>query len=83
MIYRREEVGRRMSYIFACSAASGAFGGLIAYGLIRIRSGSLVGWQYLYIVRQRILIVSTALTCLGRGCPLFGCGTARLLLDSQ
>ena len=52
MNYRREEVGRRLSYIFACAAGSGAFGGLIAYGLVRITSGRLVGWQYLYIVRQ-------------------------------
>lgn len=31
-------------------AISGAVGGLIAYGLVHIESGNLVGWQYLYLV---------------------------------
>lgn len=50
MTYRRTEIGRRMSYVFTCSAMSGAFGGLIAYGLVNIQNGSLAGWQYLYLV---------------------------------
>lgn len=61
MTYRREETGRRVSYIFSCAvslwwfgltmqAFSGAVGGLIAYGLVHIQSGTLVGWQYLYVV---------------------------------
>jgi MFS family permease len=50
MNYRREETGRRMSYIFSCAAFAGAVGGLIAGGLVRIESGAMVGWQYLYIV---------------------------------
>ncbi|OCF36238.1 hypothetical protein I316_02111 [Kwoniella heveanensis BCC8398] len=62
MNYRREEVGRRMSYIFACSAASGAFGGLIAYGLIHIETGSLVGWQYLYVVEGILSLAVAPLT---------------------
>lgn len=50
MNYRREETGRRMSYIFSCAAFAGAVGGLIAGGLVKIESGAMVGWQYLYIV---------------------------------
>jgi MFS family permease len=50
MNYRREETGRRMSYIFSCAAFAGAVGGLIAGGLVRIESGSMTGWQYLYVV---------------------------------
>lgn len=50
MNYRREETGRRMSYIFSCAAFAGAVGGLIAGGLVRIESGTMTGWQYLYIV---------------------------------
>lgn len=52
MNYRREETGRRMSYIFSCAAFAGAVGGLIAGGLVTIESGALVGWQWLYIVSQ-------------------------------
>jgi MFS family permease len=37
---------------------SGAFGGLIAFGLIRIETGSLVGWQYLYIVEGSLSIMA-------------------------
>ena len=50
MTYRREELGRRMSYIFSCAAFAGAVGGLIGYGLVRIETGDIVGWQWLYIV---------------------------------
>jgi MFS family permease len=50
MTYRREELGRRMSYIFSCAAFAGAVGGLIGYGLVRIETGSVVGWQWLYIL---------------------------------
>lgn len=50
MNYRREETGRRMSYIFSCAAFAGAVGGLIGFGLVRIETGDTVGWQYLYIV---------------------------------
>lgn len=39
-----------MSYIFSCAAFAGAVGGLIAGGLVRIESGTMTGWQYLYIV---------------------------------
>lgn len=50
MTYRREELGRRLSYIFLCSALSGGFGGLLAYGLTHISTDTLSGWQWLYIV---------------------------------
>ncbi|CAD6583328.1 MAG: hypothetical protein CYPHOPRED_002339 [Cyphobasidiales sp. Tagirdzhanova-0007] len=47
MTYRREELGRRLSYIFTAAALSGAFG---AYGLTNIRSGGLASWQWIYVV---------------------------------
>lgn len=50
MTYRRDEVGKRMSYLYTCIAMSGAFGGIIAYGLFQINSNDLTGWQFLYIV---------------------------------
>lgn len=40
---------------------SGAVGGLIATGLIRIESGSMVGWQYLYIVEGALSLSAAPL----------------------
>lgn len=54
--YRREEIARRLSYIFCAAAISGGFGGLLAYGLTQIQSGSIKSWQWLYIVEGIISI---------------------------
>lgn len=43
-------------------ALAGAFGGLIAYGLIQIDSGALVGWQYLYVIEGILSIAAAPLT---------------------
>lgn len=44
--YKREEQGRRVAYLFVASALSGAFGGLIAYGILRMDGvGGRAGWQ--------------------------------------
>ncbi|ORY78469.1 major facilitator superfamily domain-containing protein [Leucosporidium creatinivorum] len=50
MSYRPDEQGKRLSYVFVCAAISGAFGGLLAFGLTQIKGGSLASWQYLYLV---------------------------------
>lgn len=52
--YRPNELGRRLSYIFVCAALSGAFGGLLAFGLTQITTGPLLRWQYLYLVEGLI-----------------------------
>ena len=47
MIYRREEIAKRVSYLFVCTAISGAFGGLLAYALLQMDGvGGLAGWKY-------------------------------------
>ncbi|WRT68164.1 uncharacterized protein IL334_005139 [Kwoniella shivajii] len=48
------KIGRRLSFIYVCAALSGAFGGLLAYGLTQIKSSKLTGWQYLYIIEGSI-----------------------------
>ncbi|RDW69978.1 hypothetical protein BP5796_08375 [Coleophoma crateriformis] len=48
MTYNRNEYARRNTYIFAASAISGAFGGLLAFGLTQIESGGLHGWQWIH-----------------------------------
>jgi MFS family permease len=61
MNFRREEIARRISDIYLCSGISGAVGGLIATGLIRIESGNMVGWQYLYVVEGVISLAAAPL----------------------
>jgi len=46
MVYRREEQAKRVAYLFSCSALSGAFGGLLAYGLLQMDGVSgIAGWR--------------------------------------
>ncbi|KAJ6079700.1 hypothetical protein PENARI_c001G07655 [Penicillium arizonense] len=49
--YKREEQAQRISYLFVSAALSGGFGGLLAFGLIRLDGASgLEGWRWLFIV---------------------------------
>ncbi|KAK3386779.1 major facilitator superfamily domain-containing protein [Podospora didyma] len=51
MVYKREEQGRRVSYLFVCTALSGAFGGLLAYVLLKMDGiGGYAGWRWVYII---------------------------------
>ena len=46
LVYRREEMARRVSYLFVCTAISGAFGGLLAYGILHMDGvGGYAGWK--------------------------------------
>jgi hypothetical protein len=49
----------RQTFINSCSALSGAFGGLLAYGLTQIDAAGLVGWQWMYVATtQGLSLVS-------------------------
>lgn len=51
MVYRREEQAKRVSYLFVCTAISGAFGGLLAYALLQMDGvGGYAGWKWVYII---------------------------------
>ncbi|KAK5131207.1 hypothetical protein LTR08_001232 [Meristemomyces frigidus] len=50
MTYNRDEYAVRQTYVFTFSAVSGAFGGLLAYGLTRLTTAGLHGWQWMYLV---------------------------------
>jgi len=46
MVYRREEQAKRVAYLFSCAALSGAFGGLLAHGLLQMDGVSgMAGWR--------------------------------------
>ncbi|TVY47787.1 putative transporter [Lachnellula occidentalis] len=58
MVYRREEQAKRVAYLFSCSALSGAFGGLLAYGLLQMDGLSgVAGWRWVYIIEGIFSIV--------------------------
>ncbi|GAB1214633.1 hypothetical protein ATERTT37_003797 [Aspergillus terreus] len=49
--YKREEQAQRISYLFVSAALSGGFGGLLAFGLVRLEGvGGLSGWRWLFII---------------------------------
>jgi MFS family permease len=50
MTYNRNEYAVRNTYVFSASAISGAFGGLLAYGLTQINAAGMHGWQWMYLV---------------------------------
>lgn len=59
IIYKREEQATRLAYLYVCSCVSGAFGGLIATGITRIKSnGVLEAWSWLYIIEGCISIIA-------------------------
>jgi sugar phosphate permease len=51
MVYKREEQAKRVSYLFVCTALSGAFGGLLAYVLLKMDGiAGKAGWRWVYIM---------------------------------
>lgn len=62
-IYSRQAQGKRVAVLYGTNAASGAFGGLIAYGiqLMGERRG-IAAWRWLFIIEGTISLV-VGLTC--------------------
>lgn len=56
-IYKQSERGKRSSLIFAFSAFSSAFGGILAYGLTQIRTAHFSGWQWLFAIEGAITFI--------------------------
>lgn len=48
--YTRGELAGRVGIFYAAAAISGAFSGLIAYGVFQIKHPSISGWRILFIV---------------------------------
>ncbi|RWA08670.1 hypothetical protein EKO27_g6443 [Xylaria grammica] len=56
--YKREELGLRIALIFVASALAGAFGGLLAWAVLRLDGVSnMPGWRWLYIIEGIITVV--------------------------
>lgn len=54
MWYRRHEVGFRTAIFFSAATAAGAFGGLLARGLVEMDGiAGLAGWSWIFIIEVR------------------------------
>lgn len=54
MVYRREEQAKRVSYLFVSTAIAGAFGGILAYGILFMDGiGGFAGWRLVLCPRLR------------------------------
>lgn len=66
MVYKREEQARRVSYLFVCTALSGAFGGLLAYVILKMDGvGGYAGWRWVYIIEGIFSVVVAAIVWFG------------------
>ncbi|CAG9981782.1 unnamed protein product [Clonostachys byssicola] len=58
LVYKRDEMARRVSYLVSCTALSGAVGGLLAYGLLQMDGvAGIPGWRWVYIIEGAFSIV--------------------------
>ena len=57
MFYRRHQLLTRMGLFYCAAPLSGAFGGLLATGLAKIRHNGLNSWPWIFIVEGAITIV--------------------------
>lgn len=66
MVYKRAEQARRVSYLFVCTALSGAFGGLLAYLILKMDGvGGYAGWRWVYIIEGLFSMVVAAMVWFG------------------
>ena len=58
MWYQRHECGFRMSLFFSAATAAGAFGGLLARGIMRLdEHRGLSAWQWIFIIEGAITVL--------------------------
>lgn len=59
--YTRGELARRLAVWYSAAAFSGAFSGLLAYGVFHINSSKIGGWQILFLLEGGMTIVCGAI----------------------
>ncbi|KAG2222476.1 hypothetical protein INT45_013389 [Circinella minor] len=61
--YTRREIATRISLFFGCATVAGAFGGVLAYGIMKLDGvQGLHGWQWIFIIEGIPTLVLAALT---------------------
>ncbi|KAF2178492.1 major facilitator superfamily transporter [Zopfia rhizophila CBS 207.26] len=57
MWYRRHECGLRMAVFFSAATAAGAFGGLLARGIVELDGArGLSGWSWIFIIEGAVTV---------------------------
>ncbi|KAI2630546.1 MFS transporter-like protein [Xylaria nigripes] len=54
MFYRRHQMTRRVGYFYCAAPLAGAFGGLLATGLAKIRHGGYNRWPWIFFVEGAV-----------------------------
>ncbi|KAF4462502.1 hypothetical protein FALBO_10682 [Fusarium albosuccineum] len=58
MWYKRHECGLRMAIFFSAATAAGAFGGLLARGIMEMQGvGNLDGWAWIFIIEGLVTFI--------------------------
>lgn len=58
MWYRRHECGFRMAIFFSAATVAGAFGGLLARGIVEMDGlANLSGWQWIFILEGIVTFI--------------------------
>lgn len=58
MWYRRHECGLRVAIFFSSATAAGAFGGLLARGIMEMKGlGGLNGWTWIFIIEGIVTVI--------------------------
>jgi uncharacterized membrane protein len=58
MWYKRHECGLRMAIFFSAATAAGAFGGLLARGIIEMDGlGGIAGWAWIFIIEGLVTFI--------------------------
>ncbi|KAI0198960.1 high-affinity nicotinic acid transporter-like protein [Astrocystis sublimbata] len=58
LVYKRDEIAKRTSYLVSCTAFSGALGGLLAYGLLHLDGvGGYSGWRWVYLIEGAFSLI--------------------------
>lgn len=56
--YRRHECGLRIAIFFSAATAAGAFGGLLARGIMEMEGvGGLAGWSWIFILEGILTVI--------------------------
>ncbi|KAI4603781.1 hypothetical protein KJ359_003601 [Pestalotiopsis sp. 9143b] len=62
-IYRREELALRIGLFYTAASLSGAFGGLLAYGISQIGTrGGLSSWRWIFVIEGLLTAVVAIIT---------------------
>jgi len=57
-LYPRRAIQLRIGMFFSAATIAGAFGGLLAYGIVHIRNTALAPWRYIFIIEGILTIVA-------------------------